>query len=91
MSIDTCPHCRKPLSSDDAEGDYCEHCGENITREPRATTPEHAETLIHEAHTLKLIGALTAIARSALDDAESGADTAAVVYEQLAELGIIVP
>jgi hypothetical protein len=56
-----------------------------------ATTPAHAETLIHEAHTFKLIGALTAIAHSALDDSESGGDTAAVVYEQLAELGIVVP
>lgn len=56
-----------------------------------STTPAHAETLIHEAHTLKLISALIAIAHSALDDSESGADTAAVVvYEQLATLGIVV-
>jgi hypothetical protein len=31
------------------------------------------------------------LAASALDDSESGADTAAVVYEQLARLGIVVP
>lgn len=34
MSVSICPHCRKDLSADDAEGIYCEHCGGNITREP---------------------------------------------------------
>lgn len=35
--------------------------------------------------------ALEAITASALDDADSGADTCAVVYEQLAKLGVVVP
>jgi DNA-directed RNA polymerase subunit RPC12/RpoP len=34
MSVTVCPHCRKPLSDDDAEGIYCEHCGGNILRPP---------------------------------------------------------
>lgn len=32
-----------------------------------------------------------AIAVSAMDDGESGADTAAVVYSELARIGIVVP
>jgi hypothetical protein len=47
-SIDTCPHCQKTLDPND-DTIYCEHCGENITREPpfvneRADIEELPET-----------------------------------------------
>lgn len=57
MSVTICPHCRKDLSSDDAEGIYCEHCGGNITADPPPTLnvtdgvfllPEHAEALLSQ-------------------------------------------
>lgn len=55
------------------------------------TNPAHVERILAFATVHELQSVLTAIAESALDDSESGADTAAVVYEQLARLGIIVP
>jgi hypothetical protein len=55
------------------------------------TTLLHAEKLINAADCDDLRSALFVIAESALDDAESGADTASLVYEELSHLGIIVP
>jgi hypothetical protein len=60
---------------------------------PRVTKtagPEAAR-ILREADRQALETAMMYVAASALDDSESGADTAAVVYEQLANLGIIVP
>jgi thiaminase len=55
------------------------------------TNPAHIEYILAFSTVGSLQEALAAIAPSALDDSESGADTAAVVYEQLARLGIVVP
>jgi len=46
--------------------------------------------LVRNANRQRLEEVVAEIALSALDDNESGDDTAAVVYEQLAKLGIIV-
>jgi hypothetical protein len=55
------------------------------------TTATEAIRIADRAPADLLADIVAAIAVSALDDSESGADTAAVVYEQLARLGIIVP
>lgn len=55
------------------------------------TSGPQAVRILRDAERDALMTAMMHIAASALDDGESGADTAAVVYEQLAELGIIVP
>jgi hypothetical protein len=60
---------------------------------PRSTktTLLEAVMILYKADRGALETALMHIADSALDNDESGADTAAVVYEQLGQLGIIVP
>lgn len=55
------------------------------------TTDAEAMRLLRLIERQHLENALAHIALSALDDSDSGADTAAVVYEQLAKLGIVVP
>lgn len=55
------------------------------------TTPRGATEKIIAASHYDLMLALTRIAISALDDSESGVDTAAVVYAELDRLGITVP
>jgi hypothetical protein len=55
------------------------------------TTHREAARILKAADHDALYLALAHITASALDDAESGADTAAIVYEELARLGIVVP
>lgn len=55
------------------------------------TTNDQAALILHKTDPQALENALMWITESALDNNESSADTAAVVYEQLAQLGIVVP
>jgi anthranilate phosphoribosyltransferase len=55
------------------------------------TNPAHVELILAGVTREELAEALARIAYSALDARESGSDTCAVVYEELARLDIVVP
>jgi hypothetical protein len=58
-----------------------------------AHTPAAARAIVTDSHQQvgDLQSALGAIAETAADSCSSGADVAAVVYEQLARLGVVIP